>query len=209
MDHRVYLQGSYANSTNIRGDSDVDVVVETRNVFYHNVPLRQRQLYGLTESGSYTWMQFRTEVRLALLNYYGANKVADGNKSIKVYGNAHRLNADVVPCSAYRQYQNHHYTQGITFWTGNGVQIVNFPGHHRNNGARKNDACHMRYKPNVRVLKNARNSTGSAFPSYFLECLMYNAPDHCFETRFESTFCNVVNHLSTACSDGTLVLVFV
>jgi tRNA nucleotidyltransferase (CCA-adding enzyme) len=29
----VYLQGSYANSTNIRADSDVDVVVELTSVF--------------------------------------------------------------------------------------------------------------------------------------------------------------------------------
>ena len=36
MDHHVYLQGSYTNHTNIRGDSDVDVVVETQSVFYHN-----------------------------------------------------------------------------------------------------------------------------------------------------------------------------
>ena len=33
MDHIVYLQGSYPNYTNIRGDSDVDVVVETSNTF--------------------------------------------------------------------------------------------------------------------------------------------------------------------------------
>ena len=35
MNYRVYLQGSYPNHTNIRGDSDVDVVVETDGVFYH------------------------------------------------------------------------------------------------------------------------------------------------------------------------------
>lgn len=32
----IYLQGSYRNSTNIRGDSDVDVVVEFSSVFYSN-----------------------------------------------------------------------------------------------------------------------------------------------------------------------------
>ena len=37
MDHDVYLQGSYPNHTNIRGDSDVDDVVETSRAFYHNV----------------------------------------------------------------------------------------------------------------------------------------------------------------------------
>ena len=33
----VYLQGSYRNHTNFAGDSDVDVVVETSGVFYHNL----------------------------------------------------------------------------------------------------------------------------------------------------------------------------
>ena len=204
MDHQVYLQGSYANSTNIRGDSDVDIVVETQNVFYHNVPLSLRYQYGFTEPGSYTWAQFRAEVRQALLDYYGANGVSDGNKSIKVHGNNHRLSADVVPCNAYRQYQDDRYAQGITFWTRDGVQVVNFPRHHRDNGARKNDDCSMRYKPNVRVFKNARNRAGSAFPSYFLECLVYNVPSLCFEPRFALTFCNVVNHLVAASNDGTL-----
>ena len=150
-------------------------------------------------------MQFRAEVQRALLHYYGANSVSDGNKSIKVYGNTNRLNADVVPCNAYRHYQGDLYTQGITFWTRDGVQVVNFPRHHRDNGALKNDACSMRYKPNVRVLKNARNKAGSAFASYFLECLAYNVPSHCFEPRFAPTFCNVVNHLVAASNDGTLV----
>ena len=31
LDHEVYLQGSYRNATNIRGDSDVDIVVQIHN----------------------------------------------------------------------------------------------------------------------------------------------------------------------------------
>jgi tRNA nucleotidyltransferase (CCA-adding enzyme) len=33
----IYLQGSYKNSTNIRGDSDVDVVVQLRASFGYDV----------------------------------------------------------------------------------------------------------------------------------------------------------------------------
>jgi tRNA nucleotidyltransferase (CCA-adding enzyme) len=33
---KIYLQGSYKNDTNIRADSDVDVVVELTTTFGHN-----------------------------------------------------------------------------------------------------------------------------------------------------------------------------
>ena len=36
VDFKVYLQGSYKNSTNIRGDSDVDVVAQLNSTFYSN-----------------------------------------------------------------------------------------------------------------------------------------------------------------------------
>ena len=113
MDHQVYLQGSYANSTNIRGDSDVDIVVETQNVFYHNVPLHLLQQYGI-EPGAYRWPQFRAEVLQALREYYGTDSVTDGNKAIRVLGNDSRLNADVVPCAEYRHYHGIHYAEGIS-----------------------------------------------------------------------------------------------
>lgn len=204
MDHEVYLQGSYANSTNIRGDSDVDVVVETQSVFYHNVPPHLHHQYGLTGGAPYTWAQFRAEVRRALVGYYGVGSISDGNKSLKVRGNPHRLNADVVPCNAYRQYQGDRYAQGMTFWTRAGVQVVNFPRHHRHNGARKNDDCGTRYKPNARVFKNARNRANNNFPSYFLECLIYNIPNRCFGPRFAPTFSNALDHLVAASNAGTL-----
>ena len=35
--HDFYLQGSYQNDTNISGDSDVDVVLELKSTFYHDM----------------------------------------------------------------------------------------------------------------------------------------------------------------------------
>lgn len=205
MDHHVYLQGSYPNHTNIRGDSDVDIVVESTNVFYHNVPEHLRPQYGLTTPGSYSWREFRAEVNKALVNYYGLVAVTDGNKSLKVAGHGNRLNADVVPCTTYRQYQGHrNYGTGMTFWTRNGVQIVNFPKAHLGNGTSKNDRCSTSYKPNVRMFKNARNRASNDFPSYFLECLAYNVPDRLFSSDQERTFVDVVNCLSKAVKAGSI-----
>ena len=203
MNHSVYLQGSYPNHTNIRGDSDVDIVVETTNVFHHNVPGHLRVQYGLTEPATYSWNDFKAQVRSALVHHFG-HAVTDGNKCIKVAGNGHRLNADVVPCTAYRHYHNGTYTEGITFWTRGWTQIINFPKVHLDHGSQKNRACGDRYKPNVRVFKNARNATGNDFSSYFLECLLYNVPHWHFGASFDETFEKVLGSLLVADKDGNM-----
>lgn len=199
MTYTVYLQGSYPNHTNIRGDSDVDIVVETNSLFYHDVPDFQRVNYGLTTPGTFSWQDFRDEVQKALSNHYGSPIVTRGNKCIKVSGSGNRLNADVVPCAGYRTYSNSYtYAKGITFWTRSGIQVINYPKLHLANGSAKNQDCYERYKPNVRVLKNARNRAQNDFPSYFLECLLYNVPNHKFNVNFENTFYEVLDFLDTA-----------
>ena len=203
MNHNVYVQGSYPNHTNIRGDSDVDIVVETTNVFHHNVPEYLRVQYGLTEPPTYNWNDFKVQVRSALGHRFG-HAVTDGNKCIKVAGDGHRLNADVVPCTAYRHYLNGTYTEGITFWTRGGTQIINFPKVHLEHGSQKNHECGDRYKPNVRVFKNARNAAGNDFPSYFLESLLYNVPRWHFGARFDETFQNILGFLQSANEQGKM-----
>ena len=183
MDHKVYLQGSYPNFTNIRGDSDVDIVVETTKVFYHNVPIEHQRLYGLGDKGLYSWNEFRAEVKNALLAYYGQNQVVESRsgKCIKVMGTGSRLNADVVPCVTYRKYTHYsRFVSGMTFWTKQNFQIVNYPKIHLKNGSDKNSQCGENYKPTVRIFKNARNAANSNFPSYFLECMLYNVPTNSF-----------------------------
>ena len=204
IDHDVYLQGSYPNHTNIRGDSDVDIVVETTRVFYHNVPEHLKAQYRLVETGPYGWQDFKAHVHTALVDHFGAGAITEGSKCIKVAGSDHRLNADVVPCTRYRHYHNGTYTEGITFWTRSGIQIVNFPKAHLGNGSRKNEGCSNRYKPNIRVFKNARNAAGSDFPSYVLECLLYNVPNWHFGARFDETFQKVLGFLLSADQQGKM-----
>ena len=203
--YTVYLQGSYPNHTNIRGDSDVDVVVETPSTFYHNVSHEQRELYGLTTPGSFTWHDFRDEVKSALRNYYGSHAVTQGNKSIKVAGYGNRLNADVIPCNEYRRYTSYYiFASGMTFWSLSGKQIINYPNLHLANGSAKNMSCNHNYKPSIRMLKNARNHAKNEFPSYFLECLIYNVTDHCFQSSHSQTFLSVLLFLCRARDNGQL-----
>jgi len=208
-----YLQGSYRNSTNIYGNSDVDLVVELTNVFYHN-QLDDVQKSALKFStATYTLDNFRSEVIDALRIYYGAQYVdTSGGKSIKVLPNGNRLKSDVVAAATYRHYEGTRLrAEGITFWnTKTGQQIINYPKLHFDNGATKNTNVSQWYKPTLRIFKNAReriyrDTSGLAgkFPSYFVESLLYNVPNSNYGRSYQSTFCNVINWLDDALKGDT------
>lgn len=195
----IYLQGSYRNSTNIRGDSDVDVVVEFSSVFYSNKEeLNTEQLRDFNEfysDGKYSLNSFKEAVIRRLKSYYGEDYVKVGNNSIKVLANSGRLDCDVICCAEYREYRSFSktntsdYAKGIAFWTNQtNEKVVNFPKLHFDNGAAKNQNCNSNYKATIRVIKNIKTrlvnsgTIGSSLaPSYFLEGLMYNMPNTDFQ----------------------------
>ena len=206
MTRDFYLQGSYRNDTNIRGDSDVDVVLEmTSTVKYDTSSLSQYE-QGLVSASfqpaSYDWNDFRRETLKALEAGFGSSMVGQGNKSIKLKADPPRLAADVVVCMQHRRYTSYSsYVEGITSWAlRDELWIVNYPKEHYKNGAGKSARTWDRYKRTVRMFKNARNrlvSTGrisaDLAPSYFVECLIYNAPDAAFHPSFQETYCSIVN----------------
>jgi hypothetical protein len=94
-------------------------------------------------------------------------------------------------------------------------QITSYPKLHYENLAKKNQQTSMYLKPTIRMFKNARSYLESygmmptnIVPSYFLECLIYNAPNRCFSGNHQSNFENVLywmknNDLSgCVCPDG-------
>ena len=211
----VYLQGSYRNSTNIRGDSDIDVVVQLNSTWSRDLSSLsgyEAELYrGAYPDATYLWHQFRRDVLSALRGYYGRQAVSEGNKCLKIAAGPGRLPADVVVCQTYRKYRHFYgihdqsYVEGIMFWDlKDNREVVNFPKVHHDNGAKKNGPGRTGggYKPTVRVFKNARThlvkrgeiGEGLA-PSYFLECLLYNAPDGLFVGTHHRTFLNILNWL--------------
>ena len=215
-DFDVYLQGSYKNSTNIRGDSDVDIVVQLNSTFQYDLSTLsegEKRLFGQTypTNATYLWRNFRDDTLRALRAYFEAQNVAEGNKSIKVLGGSGRLSADVIACIQYKQYlrfgslQEEIYIEGIEFYTiREGRRIINFPRPHYDKGVEKNSqqTTNGWYKPTVRVFKNARTYlidqnflSRDIAPSYFLECLIYNVHDNQFGQSYQETFCNAVNWL--------------
>lgn len=214
MNYEVYLQGSYANSTNIRSESDVDVVIELTSVFWSNLQEIEKQSLGLTP-GRYSLDDFRREVIQAIQSYYRRGLVdTSGGKAVKVLAESGRLNADVLPCATYKRYDSMKLiAEGITFWNQrNGQQVINYPKLHISNGEQKNSAEQTKggYKPSLRMFKNARTriigdseELRKRFPSYFTECLFFNVPDSVYLSSFQYTYQNAINYLSAAFSNGS------
>ena len=200
MTHDFYLQGSYRNDTNLTGDSDVDVVFELNSTRYLG---GYPGLSIFREAATYSWDDFRRETLKALELGFGKKAVAQHNKSIRIQSSTQRLAADVVVCATFRHHRDFStYVDGITLFAlqEGRRQIVNYPKKHFENGANKSRATGDRYKRTVRMFKNARNhletqgriKSGLA-PSYFIECLLYNAPNWAFQSGFQETYSAVVN----------------
>lgn len=214
----VYLQGSYKNDTNIRADSDVDVILELKSTFHYDVsalPQAEETLYHEAyPNATYCWSDFRTDVLRALRAYYGAASIIEGNKSVKVPSDGNRVSADVIVSLNHKKYDRFRglsdqgLVEGIAFKSlREGRWIVNFPKLHYENCVAKNSsrATVGWFKPTVRLFKNARKYLAdkgaipaTLAPSYFLESLIYNAPDGLFGGSYQNTFCEVVNWLLQA-----------
>jgi hypothetical protein len=141
VDYEVYLQGSYKNDTNIRSDSDVDVVVQLNSTCFENLPEDQKRRFGY-RNASYGWQSFRSDVLKWLRNNYGSQPVSEGRKSLKVQ--TRYLAADVVVCLQYRKYPSYprnvaDYVEGMTSYVpSENLRVVNYPKIHYNNGVAKN-----------------------------------------------------------------------
>ncbi|OBH30756.1 hypothetical protein A5692_18770 [Mycobacterium sp. E342] len=195
----VYAKGSYANLTNVRADSDVDVVVENRDLYYFcYVPAdiapspdpRRAPYQGRWNSED----EWRAEVTAALVNKFGATDVdTSGEVAIAVTEvPGSRPSADVVPSFEFRRFDTPDrrivHVGSRVFKKTNG-HIDNYPAQQLANGRAKDAATGGRYKKYVRALKNAENHLAAAgviddLPSYFMECLVFNVPDVVMTTGY-------------------------
>jgi len=189
-DIEVFVQGSYANRTNVRQDSDVDVCVLYKGAFFPDYSMSQ----GLTGAllgfpdGHYLYTEFKNDVEAALKSCFGAASVTRGKKAFDVHANTYRIDADVVPCFEHRRYLgdlwSNRYESGTELHPDSGGAIVNWPRQNYGNGVVKNNATGRRFKAVTRILKSLRNEmvenghdVAAPIPSYLIECLVWNVPD--------------------------------
>src|ERR1017187_2102078 len=76
----VFTQGSYANRTNVRQDSDVDICVLYTGEFFSDYSTSQglnRNILGYV-AGTYPYAEFKNDVEAALVSYFGRGSVTRG-----------------------------------------------------------------------------------------------------------------------------------
>jgi hypothetical protein len=183
---RVYAKGSYANNTNVKADSDVDIVVECGDAEYW-----EEEAAGLHPSradylGKWTPQNLRAELGRALEGKFAKQVDHTGTTAITVHSGTSRVDADVVPSFSFTRYMKGGDDRpGTKIFRSDGVGVVNYPAQQLANGRAKNARTNAAFKKCVRILKRAENAMAEggvhpAVPSYLIECLVYNCPDRLF-----------------------------
>ena len=210
---KLFIQGSYANNTNVRTQSDVDIAVVQEDVFTtkYRSTISSSQAdsdYGFTVVPT-SLKSFKDEVE-ECLRYKFSSDVERKNKSVKVNGNTYRKDADTVPCKRYRDYRNDYsknadnFIGGIFITPDKGSTIVNFPEQHILNGKKKNNETNTYYKKMVRIIKNIRYlmsdcgySSSDNVSSFGLESLLWNVPNEIFMkySIYRYSFDEIVSYL--------------
>lgn len=209
---KIFLQGSYANNTNVRTESDVDIAIVEEDIFQVKYrPNATDADYGFVNA-SPRIKSFKDEVEETLKLTF-ANDVERKNKSIKIHGNTYRKDADAVPCRRYKDYSKDldnnvaNYLGGIVITADTGEGIINYPEQHIKNGKEKNVATNYYYKKMVRIIKKMRYlmlendiDIANQVSSFALESLLWNIPNQIYlnykNYRYVYMFDKLINHLN-------------
>ena len=190
----IFIQGSYANNTCVRNESDVDIAVVRDDVYEtaYGEKFNSSSIAKKDEA-----VKLKNTVERILKNNF-PNQVHRGNKSIKVDGNTYRKPADTVPCLSMRYYfRSNQYDyltnhEGVIIFADDGTIIRNFPKQHIANGKSKNIRTKYYYKKMVRIMKKMRYlmsdcgyNCADNVSSFGIESLIWNIPDSYF-TKYSS-----------------------
>ncbi|MXX18171.1 MAG: nucleotidyltransferase [Dehalococcoidia bacterium] len=195
--YEVFLQGSYKNGTNLSRDSDVDVVVRLAHKLHPSVAaLTGRDLASdASHKTAYKqWHSFRRHAMKAVRVRFG-DDVTSGRKTLKLKKGRLQADADLVVTLSYKE--------GVGLYLPDERRwIVSYPQQHHRRGVRKERGTNKRFKKTIRMFKVARNElvsrgalTKEDAPSYFVECLLYNAPNELFAPKLAPTYTGVLTWL--------------
>lgn len=189
MTTHVFGQGSYANDTNVRLNSDIDINVRLMDIFYFDLPDgKSRTDFDLNSPSEYTFEAYKNAVENALVNKFGRDSVIRDDKCITIKANAYRVETDVVPTFNFRRFSaNGSFVEGAKFKTDKGKYITNYPLQHIDNGKSKNKATQKRFKRLTRIYRRIRYkmiddgiAVSDNITSFLVECLVWNVPDYVF-----------------------------
>jgi len=203
--YEIFLQGSYANNTNVKQNSDVDICVMYKSVFHYDMPS------GMTLQGNYydstlNYFDLRNTIKKALVNKFGSDRVVDKNKSIRILSNTYTTDADVVVAFQYRHYTSQLcYAEGIYYTALDNTTVINYPKIHIENGNKKNTNTSYMYKKMVRIFKKITHEMqednidlSKEIKGFVLECMCYNYPSdklfHYIDNKYTENLKNMINY---------------
>lgn len=210
-DVEVFGQGSYANDTNVRLESDVDINVCSTAYFFTDYVAEgiTDKTFGY-ELGNHSYNDFKEKVRKALVAEFGSANVKEKNKCFSVTENSNRVKADVVPTYELRRHDDAKPTnviKGVQYFAKDGTKVRNFPKQHIENGKKKNERTQKRFKRLVRIFKKIRYKmiedgiqVSPNITSFLLECLVWNVPDYILNLndtwtgRVKDAITHIYNH---------------
>lgn len=198
----VFASGSYRNNTNVRLASDIDVAIVLKDAVYNEYPASgppTREDVG-GKDAVYRLEHFREDVGKALVAKFGVRSVTSGDKSFNIHENTVRLDADAAVFLEHRRYTgtknadgSWHYHSGAELCSraDSSKRVINWHQQHYEQGVARNDATKRRFKRITRILKRMRDemreqgsvegkAAAKAANSFLIECLVFNAPDTCF-----------------------------
>lgn len=182
-------QGSYANDTNVRLNSDIDINVRYTGGYFFDLPKDKTEAdMGIDKDGpsGYSFSEFKNDIEAALVKKFGRDQVIRNDKCVTIKGTAQRIQTDVVPTWNYRRYNdNKTYVLGAKFFPDKPTgAIKNFPKQHIENAIKKNSNTQRRFKRLTRLHRKLRykmKDDGATFnaniTSFLLECLVWNVPN--------------------------------
>lgn len=184
----IFGQGSYANDTNVKINSDIDINVCLSDTIFIQIPEGKKQEdFGYSDS-DYKFSEYKDAVERALVKKFGRKDVIRNDKCITVLENTYRVEADVVPTFKYNRHDdNGGKAIGTKFITDEGYPVINYPLQHIENGKLKNSQTQRRFKRLTRIFKRLRYKmiedkipVSDNITSFLIECLLWNVPNKVF-----------------------------
>jgi predicted nucleotidyltransferase len=202
--YEIFLQGSYANNTNVKQNSDVDICVMYKNVFHYEM-LNGYSLDSSYSDSNINYYDIRNLIKQALIKKFGSSRIQDKNKAIRILSNTYTTDADVVVAFQYRKYGDAtNYQEGIYYKALDGTTVINYPKIHMKNGNSKNNSTNYMYKKMVRIFKKIMYdmqddnvNVSKEAKGFVLECMIYNIPNdkiyQYMDTKYSTNLINMIN----------------
>ena len=205
----IYLQWSYANSTNIKKDSDIDIIICNKNIYFSNIDrltdIEKNKFNENWTQANYSFSQFKSDVKNYLQEKF-PYKVERKDKCIKInLQNERYVDVDVVPCFIHKRFYKYiskfdnKYDEWIEFYSDKWESIVSFPKTHKKNGETKNQSTDGVYKDMVRIMKNSKKylvdnwkMDEKFISSFMIECCIRNVSNNIFSW---ASYKNIVNNV--------------